>query len=587
MNRLSQLRHEIEALRRKRQGIRSATAWSGVATALLWILATAFLIDFLVEGGTTFRAALLLAVVAAAVWAWQRWARPWLAERETDLDVALLVEGQLRVAQQPLGHDLVAGLQFDTPAAASWGSAALEQVVVEDVAEQSKQVDVTSGLRTEVLARRSGILFVTALVAVAAIALFPGHALAFANRLLLGRMHYPTATQIEKIVINGKEIPPAIGREPVSVACPQGQPLEIQVFAAGQLPGGGRMELKITNERSLTVNLPPVASAAELATRDWTAYLGRVDRFNDGATYQIYLGDAWTDPARIELVPMPVIDAQLVVTPPEYARAAQQGQRDIPPAGSRNLEVLEGSQVVVEVTCHNKPLASAAVSIDEKSYPLIRLDEEGRRWRLDPAGTPLDAVAAELAYKITAIDADGLTPERPVEGLLRIKADRPPRISAQAKTRHVLPTGRPMIEYRAADDYAVATIMAKATIVREGPGGEERIAREPLVVATGAPTLSDADGRPREFVAPLASLGLKKGDRLELIFEATDYRGTAVGGKTADGIAVAGKTATADPLIFNVTDVAGIESAVTEIDPVLEQQIQSLIQEHLGIGASE
>ncbi len=581
MTRLAHLRHDIEALRRKRQWVRSTTAYSAVATAVLWTLAVAFFIDFLVEGSATFRTVLLVAIVAAVAWAWQRWARPWLIERESDLDVALLVEDQFRIAQQPLGRDLVAGLQFESPQAAQWGSTALEQVVVEGVAEQSAQIDVTSGLRTEVLARRSGVLLVSALLAAAAIALYPAHALAFANRMLLGRMHYPTATQIEKIVINGKEIPPAIGREPVSVAFPQGQPLEIEVYARGDLPTAGRMEMRITDERNLTVNLPPVVSAEELATRDWTAYTGRVERFNDAATYQLYLGDAWTDPARIELVPMPVIDSQLVVTPPEYARAAQRGQRNIPSAGSRNLEVLEGSRVVVEVTCHNKPLASAAVAIDEKSYPLASLDEEGRRWRLDPTGTPLESVTAELMYNVTAVDADGLSPERPTEGILRIKLDRPPRISAQAKTRHVLPTGRPMIEYRAADDYAVASVVAKATVVRDGPEGTERIALDPLLVAAGAPTLADADGQRREYVAPLASLGLKKGDRLELVFEATDYRGTA------SQKPLAGKTAAADPLIFNVTDVAGIETAVTEIDPVLEQQIQSLIQEHLGIGASK
>jgi hypothetical protein len=181
-----------------------------------------------------------------------------------------------------------------------------------------------------------------------------------------------------------------------------------------------------------------------------------------------------------------------------------------------------------------------------------------------------------LSYNVTAIDVDGLSPQRPAGGALRIKVDRPPRISAQATTRHVLPTGRPTIEYRVADDYAVARVVATATVVREGPDGTERSAAAPFVVATGAPTLDDADGQRREFVAPLGALGLKKGDRLELVFEAVDYRGETPG-----------KRAAADPLVFHITDVAGVESAVTEIDPLLEQQLQSLIEEHLGIGASK
>lgn len=574
MTRLARLRADIEAFRRKRQSVRSATAYCAASTALLWALGGAFLIDFRVEGGVPFRLALLFGVAAVVAWAWQRWARPWLATRETDLDVALLIEDQYRAARQPLGRDLVAALQFESPEAASWGSVALEAVVVEDVAERADAIDVLSGVRTDVLARRAMLLLSTAIVVAAATAFFPGHAIAFVNRMLLGRMHYPTATQVEKIVINGHEAPPAIGREAAAVACPQGQPLSIEVFGRGELPERGRIELSIDAERKLTVDLPAVVKAEELADRDWTAYVGRIERLNDAATYQVFLGDAWTDPARIELVAVPVVDCRLIVRPPDYARAALAQDRNAPSPGARNLEVLEGSRVEVEVTSRNKSLASATVAIGEKRYALSQTSDDARQWRLDPANTPLAALAGELEYTVITVDDDGLSPERPPRGSLRIKADRPPRISAQVKTRHVLPSGRPVIEYRVDDDYGVARVEAKATILRETPDGPQRIARPPLAVAAGEPTL--AGGERRSFAAPLASLALEKGDRLELVFEATDYRGASPG-----------KSAAADALVFNVTDVAGIESAVTEIDPVLEQQIQSLIQDQLGIGESK
>ncbi len=577
MTQLAQLRTDVSALRRKRHSLRQATGYCAVGTAVLWTLAVAFLIDVRVEAGVLFRAVLLCGIVATVVWAWQRWARPWLRQRETDLDVALMIEDQCRAVRSPLGTDLVAALQFESPQAADWGSTALEQVVVEDVAAQSATLDVMSGLRTEVLTRRANILLVSAIVAVAAIAIFPGHAAAFFNRvLLLGRMHYPTATQIDKIILNGKELLPAIGREPAAVACPQGQPLAIEVFASGELPGDGRMELRISHERKLTVDLTPVAKAEELADRQWTAYIGKVDRLNDSATYQVYLGDAWTDPAELSLVPMPVVDCQLTATPPQYARAAAANRREMPTAGARSLEVLEGSRIAVDVECRNKQLSSASMVIGDKTYPLTSLGEDGRKWRLDPTGTPMALIVDEVDYQIVVVDDDGLSPERPAEGVIRIKPDRPPRITAQAKTRYVLPTGRPAIEYRAADDYAVARVVAKASVVRDGPNGTQRFERPPLPVATGAPTLPGADGERRLYIAPFTSLDLRKGDKLELVFEATDFRGPTPG-----------KSAASEALMFNVTDVAGVESAVTEIDPVLEQQIQSLIQEHLGIGESK
>ncbi len=577
MTQLTQRRTDISALRRKRLSLRRATAYCAVGTAVLWTLAVAFLIDFRLEASVLFRAALLFAIVAVVAWAWQRVARPWLRDRETDLDVALMIEDQCRAERSPLGSDLVAAIQFESPQAANWGSVALEQVVVEDVAARSVSLDVMAGLRTEVLARRATVLLVSAVVFAAAVAIFPGHAAAFFNRvLLLGRMHYPTATLIDKIILNGKELLPAIGREPVAVACPQGQPLSIEVFVSGELPTVGRMELQITDERKLTVELSPVAKADELADRQWTVYTGKVDRLNDSATYQVYLGDAWTDPAQLDLVPMPVVDCQLSATPPEYARAAMANRRDQPSAGARNLEVLEGSHVVVDVECRNKRLASASMVIDGKMYPLASLGGDDRRWRLDPKGTPIASIGAELTYQITAVDEDGLSPERPTEGVVRIKPDRPPRITAQAKTRFVLPTGRPAIEYRTSDDYAVAQVVAKAIIVRETANGPQRLERPPMAVATGSPTLSGADGQRRLYVAPFASLDLRKGDKLELVFEATDFRGPTPG-----------KSAASEALTFLITDVAGVESAVTEIDPVLEQQIQSLIQEHLGIGESK
>ena len=75
----------------------------------------------------------------------------------------------------------------------------------------------------------------------------------------------------------------------------------------------------------------------------------------------------------------------------------------------------------------------------------------------------------------------------------------------------------------------------------------------------------------REF--PLAKLGLVKGDKLTVTLRAVDYRGKHEG-----------KTATAEPLVFQVTDDQGILERVTEFDPKTEEQLQTMIQRQLGIG---
>jgi hypothetical protein len=575
MTQLANLRSNLTALRRRRQSLRVATALCAVGVAAIWVLAAAFALDYRLEAGLLFRSALLLAVVALIAWAWQRFAKPHLAARESDLDMALLVEDQLRGERQPLGRDLVAALQFESPEAAAWGSPALERLVVANVAVKSRALDVFAGLSTETFKRRAALFAVSALCAVVAVAIFPGHARAFFNRLLLGNLHYPTATQIDKIVINGREFAPAIGNPPIQVACAEGQPVSFEVRASHQLPSAGRVDLHITDERQTTVELAP-SDADKLADRTWGIYTGKLARLDEPVTYQVYLGDAWTDPVQIEMLPVPVVDARLDIDSPAYARAALAAQRDDGAFGSRSVEVLEGSRIAIEVSCRNKPLTAVNAKIDGALHALKAADAEGRLWRLEARGTPLDGLGKEIAYQISATDADGLAPIHPLDGVIRIKPDRAPRVTAQARTKFVLPTGKPLIEYRVADDYGIARVVAKPTIIRETASGPQRIDRPAMPLNLGDQLPIAGGPQPRTFAASLAPLALAKGDRLELTLEATDYRGD-----------LAGRAASAEPISFQVTDALGVENAVTELDPALEQQIHSLIQKHLDIGASK
>lgn len=576
MTQLANLRGNLTALRRRRQMLRVATALCAVLTAAIWVLAAAFALDYRLEAGIAFRSALLLTVVSLVLYAWQRYARPHLGSRESDLDMALLVEDQLRAQGTPLSRDLVAALQFESPQAAAWGSPALERLVVADVAVKSRALDVFAGMSTQLFQRRAIAFGVSALCAVAVVAIFPGHARAFFNRLLLGNLHYPTATQIDKIVINGREFAPAIGNAPIQITCAEGQPIHFEIRASHTLPTAGRVDIQITSERQTSVDLAPTVDAEKLVDRQWGVYTGKLARLDEPVMYQVYLGDAWTDPARIELIPVPVVDAQLAIDSPAYARAAQADGQSADTLGSRTVEVLEGSRIAIDVSCRNKPLAKVEAKVDGVVHPLTPVDQEGRLWRLPPGKTALDGVTKEVVYQINATDADGLGPLRPLDGVVRIKPDRAPRVTALARTKFVLPTGKPLIEYRVADDYGISRVVAKPTIIREVATGQQRLERPAIAIDLGPKLPISGAPQPRSFAAPLSTLSLTKGDRLELVFEATDYRGD-----------MAGRTANSEPISFQVTDALGIENAVTELDPALEQQIHSLIQKHLDIGASK
>ena len=74
----------------------------------------------------------------------------------------------------------------------------------------------------------------------------------------------------------------------------------------------------------------------------------------------------------------------------------------------------------------------------------------------------------------------------------------------------------------------------------------------------------------------LASLKLAKGDRLKLTLEVVDERGQT-----------AGQSYRSDPLFLEVSDQAGVLSAISEADEASEKQLNDVIDRQIGIGGSQ
>ena len=133
---------------------------------------------------------LLLGLAAAAViWAFVRFALPWLGKREDVTDMALLVQRQAGI-----DSDLVAALQFESPDAAYWGSTQLETAVIDRVAVEQKKLDVMAAMPRQPLARRLKVLIATVGRLGAAGLLAPEHVWVFFQRLAFGSQHYPSQT---------------------------------------------------------------------------------------------------------------------------------------------------------------------------------------------------------------------------------------------------------------------------------------------------------------------------------------------------------------------------------------------------------
>jgi hypothetical protein len=314
-----------------------------------------------------------------------------------------------------------------------------------------------------------------------------------------------------------------------------------------------------------------VPAAAEGATEGSrrAAYAGNLPRLCETVEYLVRAGDAWTDPGRIEVIPLPVVRLDLRPEPPAYAKTGKTEPGSL--EGLRQISVLEGSSVELALVCENKALRQAIFSAGGKEVPLVPEGEARRRWILRPEASPLRDVREPVHYSLQVLDDDGLGLESPLEGSIRIKPDRKPRVAAAMVSQHVLPRARPTITYGAADDHGVARIEARIQVAHEDGRGSAHVLK-----VIGVPPAS----QPREvlrgrFTLDLEALGLVKGDQLTVNLEAIDYRGEGEG-----------KSASSDPMVLHVTDERGLLSAMMSADERSAQQLDLIIERQLGIGGS-
>lgn len=659
MSHLASLRRRIASLRRWRALMRGAAAWSAVLTALLWGLAGVFAVDVLFELNVAERLLMMAVAAGLVVWAGIRYALPLLRGRESLLQVALLVE-----QRHAIPSDLVAALQFESPAAAAWGSPQMEHAVIQQVAERGSRLRVFEGFSHPQARRRMLVLLLTLAAIVAVIAMFPEHTRIFGRRLALASDHYPSATRIEAVVVN-RQLVLLRSRDrtrPASTVAPEGQPISFRVQVAGRLPEKGEAALQARSGRrglplepvsleqrrealedaanrlravvtrdggeqnlaveeiasSLQFDAPEAAELVQHAAADpekaaaaakavedllaeWPAaagrsaiYEGRLSRLIEGLSYQLYLGDAWTDPADIRMISLPAVELSIDARPPEYAA---DGAAPAAMTSSRQLSVLEGSEVhVAAVSTNAKPLEAAWLTVLGGQTPQrfeLQPDDGSKatRWSLPPAKTPFAQVAREIRFEVQARDRDGLHLETPLRGYVRMKADDAPSCSAGVVHQVVLPSAKPVIAYRVNDDYGIAKLTLLVEIEREGepqPASVPDRIRLPLLAAPGllsAAALPLSDEYTLDLVKlPLESAagsapesetipGLEKGDRLKLTLEAIDFRGK-----------LPGQSCLSEPLVLEISDESGVLAAISEADQRSEERLTEIIKQQLGIG---
>ncbi len=262
----------------------------------------------------------------------------------------------------------------------------------------------------------------------------PQYVTTFFARLAMSNRHYPTQTVIEQVQVNGKPITEA----DQSVRAGFGEPIEFTVRMSGAPPG----EVKHIELHSPSGGAaqPIDLTQSSLSATGERVFVGQLPQLIDTLEFEVHLGDAWTEATKLEVIPLPVVEPKLTATPPVYAQSAAAAEQD-KAAGMRQLSVLEGSRVELEINCANKALTAAELAVDalgssadsktsgnKKQFALERQDSDGRRWALTTKDSPLARVDSRIKYEIQVTDADGLHLPHPLDGSINIKADRPPSV---------------------------------------------------------------------------------------------------------------------------------------------------------------
>ncbi|MGE0758120.1 MAG: hypothetical protein AB7O38_13915, partial [Pirellulaceae bacterium] len=391
MSSTREIQRQLAALRRRLRWIRRGVLWPSVMTAGLLALGLLFLCDVWLRCSVAQRLVLFALAAASVGWVFLRAYLPFRGMGDSDVDLALRVE-----REHHLNNDLVAALQFAAVENVPGESVALKRAVMDHARELAPRLDFQRGLEWRPVRRHAGQLAMVS-VGLLCVALgFPRHVRIFGERMFLSNRSYPTATTIDEVVVNGATVfrDSQADLRPRDSRCGRNQHVRFLVRATGQPFTGGHVDCQaLETGRAQILALQPVPDQPGWFSAEWPRLLEPFD-------YRLVCGDARTEPARVQLVELPVVEVSVTVTPPGYTGAGPSE-----PSTSHQTAALPGSRVDLQVDCLNdKALQRVAVRCKSEDaadvLALAPVDATRRLWTL-PAGTsPWSTVESPWQYEL-------------------------------------------------------------------------------------------------------------------------------------------------------------------------------------------
>ena len=544
---INTLHRGVNRVRRFRFVARVGSGLSVFLTLVVWALLLVFFLDLFLNTDTFERVLLLGVVVIAALWSLRKHVLPALAQSESRVSMAAMVE-----RQQGIPSDLVATMQFADKKRNQYGSEELRAAIVTQTVEVSGRLNYLEGFSRPDLWKRFGGAVVSVLL-VGLLLVWQGeYAQIFFKRMLFNEISYPTATKIADIVSPGNK----------SV---YGKPILFRIQAGGVIPEDGEITIETKGGTLSRIELVPEEPGS-------TMFVGQLDMAIDDINYTVALGDAVSEKQQLQIIPVPIVEMELDVNIPKYARHRFHEAS----ANSRSRVVLEGTTIKPRIVS-SKSLSSATLAVNDQAVEVEAKDND-KNWGLvlpkegnifaDANANPFADLQETIHYRVEVKDLDGIELERPIGGVIQVRPDLPPRIAAATVIDLALPSAKPRIKYRAVDDYAIGGLSARILIERDG----EELQTETISIPLGGEeeVLMDIDSNAQ---VDLSNFSLEIGDSVTVTLIVRDYRGDTEGEATE-----------ADPLILEIASRSDFLAAMRKVDAQTDEKLDQIIQAQLGIG---
>jgi len=550
-SKLHDLKSELAKLRTAERGRQFAMIAAQVIVLFSILLAVWFGLDYLFRLNPTQRVLMVVLTLPWIVFAIGRSIAQLKKVPASLIDVALSVE-----KYHGIDGDFVAALQFESGHAI--GSRQLQDAVIQYVSELNRDINVFEQFDGQTVWNRLGVIALIVACIAAIVGIFPTHSSTFTHRMLLADARYPTQTQIEVIRINGQPVAPDT---PVTIGF--GNELALELVWRGKNPTRSIVQVQNSKGSTSELDLTPNQSGAKSLSHV-------VPRITESAMLTFYAGDAYSETYQIETIPLPALQVDLEIVPPKYAQEIELASTH----STSNATVLAGSDVRMTISA-DREMQDMQFKLRRgptlSEITLAKQSGAQHSWSLAENESLLFDLTETTTYELTGIDRHGLSPAAPMRGTIRVVPDRAPVASMRTIHHLVLPSAKPILRYRASDDFGLAQLRLQVRLRKFGK--PYHTAEFPLASWTSASATKTIED---ETSIDLSQWQLEIGDTVEVQLLANDFRGSNEEW-----------TGTSEPLFLEVADEGAVLAAIAESDEQSERMLGELIRYQLEMGDHE